>query len=116
MELLQNNLYLGPLCLRGHHYNGTGKSIRYKVKGRELGGVCVVCNRARLRPAKKKKERARSGVFDLVRAKCPMCKKFHKITIEGGWMGNGTPWKYCSSCEQKRRKLTQGAVDYGYSN
>jgi len=37
MTEIPENKYLGKLCKRGHDWNGTGKSLRYK------SGACVKC-------------------------------------------------------------------------
>jgi len=41
--------YLGTLCKRGHDWNGTGKSLRYLVKGIPHKGGCLVCMKIRRR-------------------------------------------------------------------
>ena len=116
--VLKGNMYLGTLCKRGHDFNGQGLSLRYKKKGEAKGGLCVACNLAHCRTNTKnaKKEKARGGASRMVLAKCPMCEKMHKIIIKGGWIGNGTPRKYCKACKIKKNLLTNGAVDYGYAN
>lgn len=33
-----------------------------------------------------------------VMCKCPRCGKDHKYTFPYGWIGKGTPYKYCDAC------------------
>lgn len=42
LSLETDKYYLGSLCLKGHDYNGTGNSLRYKLKG-----TCVICAKDR---------------------------------------------------------------------
>lgn len=42
LSFASDKFYLGKLCLRGHEYEQTGKSLRYKIKK-----TCVVCAKER---------------------------------------------------------------------
>lgn len=115
---LKDNQYLGSLCKRGHDFNGTGLSIRYRPRGGpKKGGVCIVCNIAynKKKEQEAKKNKARRNEENRIIAKCPMCEEFHEYHFEGGWIGNGMPRKFCPACQTKRDDLENGAIDYGYS-
>lgn len=114
-DILSANRYLGTLCKNKHDFNGSGLSIRYKNKGIEKGGVCVVCNSEHCRKRSKKKKIIRN-VDCKIDAICPMCLRKHMTIIKGGWFGNGVPRIYCHNCEDKKKLLSIGAVDYGYTN
>lgn len=59
LSLDSNKFYLGKICLRGHEYNQTGKSIRYKNKR-----TCVVCAKER---SKKQKLKDREKYLEYLR-------------------------------------------------
>lgn len=59
MNFNSNLYYLGGLCKRGHEYQKTGKSLRYKIGS----STCVVCQREYIREWNKKyPERAKELV------------------------------------------------------
>ena len=46
-------------------------------------------------------------------AKCPMCKRIHKIRLEYGSHG-GILYKYCLLCKSRVEKVDEGTMMFGY--
>ncbi len=115
---IKENMYLGALCRRGHDYQGTGCSVRYKNKGALKGGICILCNRENKRKNAKAKGGAgkRRGKNTRISAICPMCRAIHMVYMASGWAGNGIPRKYCPNCNGQRKRLIEGEINYGYTN
>lgn len=47
-------------------------------------------------------------------AKCPMCKRKHKVRFEYGSCVEGTIYKYCSLCKQRAEKVDENTMMFGY--
>lgn len=47
-------------------------------------------------------------------AKCPMCKKMHRIRLEYGSIIEGTIYKYCELCKRRVEKVDENTMMFGY--
>jgi len=102
MNIISTNKYLGSLCKRGHDWNSTGKSLRYKTS-RE----CIECN----------KEYQQSEKHKEARRKYEQSEKVKEVK-RNYYQGNKEiiSKKQRKYRQKNREKLNQNAAKYYHEN
>ena len=97
---IKDNMYLGTLCRRGHDYENTGKSLRYKI-----GGDCILCRRCYNRQDGVKKMVQRERANTKLRIEMSLyCPKYLQCVNDSIKTGNKIN---CVDCPDSQKYLKE---------